>query len=40
MFVNGQLQRYGTNYTVAGSTLTWLNVDYNMSAGDIVNAAY
>lgn len=39
-FVNGQKQTYTTNYTVVGTTLTWLNVGFSMSAGDEVAAFY
>lgn len=31
--VNGLLYEYGTHYTIAGSTLTWLDVDFAMQSG-------
>jgi hypothetical protein len=40
MYVNGVLYVYGTDYTVAGSTATWLNVPFVMNAGDTVTFVY
>ena len=40
VYVNGVLYLLGTDFTVVGATLTWLNVDFVMSAGDIVVAHY
>ena len=40
MFINGQMQRPTTDYTVAGSTLTYTEADYQLSTTDRVLIAY
>lgn len=40
LFVNGVRYNYTTDYTVAGTTATWLNTDFTMAAGDIVTLVY
>lgn len=40
MSVNGQLQVYGTNFTVVGSTLSWLNVGFMLGPSDYVTIDY
>jgi hypothetical protein len=40
MFINGQLQKPGTDFTVAGATLTYLAVDYAIAVTDAVHIAY
>ena len=40
LFVNGIRYNYTTDYTVASTTATWLNTDFNMAAGDIVTLVY
>ena len=38
--VNGVIYTYGTDYTVTGSTLTWLDAKFVMGAGDECLAIY
>lgn len=38
--VNGALQTYGEDFTVTGATLTWLNTNFALSAGDSLIAVY
>jgi hypothetical protein len=40
MFVNGIRYNYTTDYTIAGVTLTWLDTDFTMDAGDVVTLVY
>lgn len=40
MFVNGTQQTPGTDFTVVGTTLTWLNTDFAMVAGYKVAVEY
>lgn len=40
LFINGARQTYGSDYTVAGSTLTFLAPSFTLSAGDQVAAHY
>lgn len=40
MFINGQMQRPTTDYTVAGSSLTYTAVDYALATTDNVLIAY
>jgi hypothetical protein len=40
MSVNGIDQTYGVDFTVAGSTLTWTNASFTLSAGDDVRVDY
>lgn len=39
MFVNGALQKPTTDYTVAGTALTWLNNGFSLN-GDVVEVIY
>lgn len=32
--VGGQVQEYGVDYTISGTTLTWLNSDFQLSITD------
>ena len=38
--VNGALYNLTTDYTVTGSSVTWLNTPFSMSVGDKVKAIY
>lgn len=40
LYVNGIMYNYTTDYTVATTTVTWLNVDFTLAAGDIVTLVY
>lgn len=40
MRVNGITYKNGTDYTVVGTTLTWLNVPFTLDAGDEVEIFY
>ena len=39
-YVNGVKYVFGIDYTVVGTTVTWLNGDFNMEAGDTVDIYY
>lgn len=38
--VNGVIYNQGVDYTFAPSTCTWLNILFNMSAGDLIQIYY
>jgi hypothetical protein len=38
--VNGLKANYGIDYTIAGTTLTWLNTSYNLETTDRVEILY
>lgn len=38
--INGQKARYAADYTIGGSTLTWLNADYALQPDDSVELIY
>ena len=40
MSVNGQLQTYTADYTVAGAVLTFLATDFSLQTGDSVTVVY
>ena len=40
MYVNGVLYVYTTDFTVVGSTATWLDTDFVLLAGDTVTFIY
>jgi len=40
LMVNGQAQSYGIHYTIAGTTLTWLNVGFTLQTTDRVEIFY
>jgi hypothetical protein len=40
LFVNGIRYNYTTDYTVVTTTVTWLNTDFNLAAGDIITLVY
>ena len=40
VFVNGQEQLQGTDYTVSGNTLTWLNTDFSLDTIDRLTIYY
>lgn len=40
LFVNGVQYQQPTDYTVAGSNVTWLDVDFVLSNGDQVQLVY
>ena len=34
LFVNGNEQTYGTDYTVSSKSITWLNNDFSLETSD------
>lgn len=38
--VNGNLQRYGVDYTIAGTVLTWISSDFSLSPLDTMQFFY
>jgi len=40
MFVNGQLQYYGIDFTVSGTTVTWTSTDFSLGEGDYIEITY
>jgi hypothetical protein len=38
--VNGVAQLYATDYTVSGSTVTWISTDFSLGLGDVLTFTY
>lgn len=40
LFVNGAEYDVAVDYTIAGTTVTWLNTSFALEAGDVVTVKY
>ena len=40
LYINGARQKFGTDYTIAGTVLTWLNTNFTLKTSDVLEVYY